>query len=303
MLLIIEILYLIRDVIIALVAAVWNFFITPKYKDVKGEIVLVTGSANGIGRALALSFAQRGSILVLWDIDETGNEDTAEMVRKVGAKAYPYYCDLSQRKDIYRISRKVQKEVGDVTILVNNAGVVIGKSFLECPDEEIENSFQVNTLAYFWTIKAFLPKMMEKNHGHIVNMSSSLGLTGINKLTDYCSTKFAVVGFNEVLTYELKHDKCDGVKTTLICPQCVKTRMFEGCKLRFPSVCPFLELDYVVDKSMKAILTNQYMLCLPRLVYFQAVFKAMLPTEAWIAACKFLGTMTFMDSYIGNKKD
>lgn len=56
----------------------------------------------------------------------------------------------SERKEIYRIGKKVQKEVGDVTILVNNAGVVIGKSFLECPDEEIENSFQVNTLAYFW---------------------------------------------------------------------------------------------------------------------------------------------------------
>ncbi|CAI9720468.1 epidermal retinol dehydrogenase 2-like [Octopus vulgaris] len=301
--LIVEILFLLRDIVIACVAAVWNFLITPKYKDVKNEIVLITGSANGIGRGLALDFARRGCILVLWDIDEAENEKTAQLVTEAGAKAYPYYCDLSERKEIYRIGKKVQKEVGDVTILVNNAGVVIGKSFLECPDEEIENSFQVNTLAYFWTIKVFLPKMIEKNYGHIVNMSSSLGLTGINKLTDYCSTKFAVVGFNEVLSYELQHDQCDGIKTTLICPQCVKTRMFEGCKLRFPPICPFMELDYVVNKSMQAILTNQYILCLPRLVYFQAAFKAILPTGAWIASCRFFGTMTFMDGFVGNKKD
>ena len=74
--------------------------------------------------------------------------------------------------------------------------------------------------------------MIENNHGHIVNMSSSLGLTGLNKLTDYCSTKFAVVGFNEVLSYELRHDNHNGVKTTLICPQCVDTEMFKGCKIR-----------------------------------------------------------------------
>lgn len=298
----IEILFLFRDIMIAFVESWWKFFVPPKPKSVKGEIVLITGSANGIGRALAIEFAKLGSILVLWDIDGKQNQITAEMIQKTGGVAHTYYCDVSQKHQIYQVGERVKKEVGDVTILVNNAGVVIGKGFMDCPDDEILNSFNVNILSYFWTIKCFLPKMIENNHGHIVNMSSSLGLTGLNKLTDYCSTKFAVVGFNEVLSYELKHDLYNGIKTTLICPQCVDTDMFKGCNIRFPSICPFMEVDYVVKKSITAILTDQYMLCLPRLVYFQAALKSLLPADSWIETCKFLGTMTFMDSFIGNKK-
>ena len=89
-----EILFLFRDIIIAFVDSWWKFFVPPKPKSVKGEIVLVTGSANGIGRALAIEFAKLGSILVLWDIDGKQNQVTAEMIQKIGGVAHTYYCDV-----------------------------------------------------------------------------------------------------------------------------------------------------------------------------------------------------------------
>ena len=74
--------------------------------------------------------------------------------------------------------------------------------------------------------------MISKNHGHIVNIASSTGLVGLNQLTEYCSSKFGVVGFTEVLNYELVFSGHDGVHTTLVCPSYVETGMFHGCKMR-----------------------------------------------------------------------
>ena len=90
--------------------------------------------------------------------------------------------------------------VGDVTMVINNAGVVSGRPLIQCSDESIQRTFDVNVLAHFWIIKAFLPAMIEKNSGHIVNIASAAGLVGAAGLVDYCSSKFAAVGLHESLT-------------------------------------------------------------------------------------------------------
>merc|ERR1711931_399147 len=98
---------------------------------------------------------------------------------------------MSSREDIYRVAEKTKEQVGLVTILVNNAGIVSGSTLLETPDTKIVKTFEVNILAHFWTIKAFMPDMIEKKRGHIVNIASLAGQASINKLVDYCSSKFA----------------------------------------------------------------------------------------------------------------
>ena len=82
------------------------------------------------------------------------------------------------------------------------------------------------------TVKTFLPTMIRKNHGHIVNIGSSAGLVGLNKLTDYSASKFGVVGLTEVLNYELVYGGHSGVNTTLVCPSYVNTGLFNGCQMR-----------------------------------------------------------------------
>ncbi|XP_033726614.1 epidermal retinol dehydrogenase 2-like [Pecten maximus] len=291
-----------KHVIVALCVSVWRFFISPPRKCVKNDIVLITGSGSGIGRQLAEEFAKLGAILVLWDIEEKTNLETAELVQQAGAKCYCYTCDVGNRDDVYKTAKKVKQDVGDVTILVNNAGVVSGKKLIDIPDHQIEKTINVNLMAHFWTVKSFLPTMMRRNYGHVVTVGSSTGLVGLNKLTDYSTSKFGVVGFSEVLNYEVIYGGYDGVNTTLICPSFVNTGLFHGCKMKFPWLLPALETQKTVDRMMQAILTNQKMICIPRSVYFLATLKMILPVDAFIEVKKFFGAAAFMDTYVGRDK-
>ncbi|KFQ40111.1 Epidermal retinol dehydrogenase 2, partial [Mesitornis unicolor] len=208
------------------------FLIVPKRKkNVSGEIVLITGAGSGIGRLLSLKFASLGATVVLWDINQEGLKETSRLASKNGAaRVHCYICDCSKRQDVYRVADQVKKEVGDVSILVNNAGIVTGKRFIESPDSLVEKTMEVNTMAHFWTYKAFLPAMIASNHGHLVSIASSAGLTGVNLLSDYCASKFGAVGFAESVDLEMRDLGKSGVKTTIVCPYIINTGMFEGCR-------------------------------------------------------------------------
>lgn len=121
-----------------------------KLPDLSADVCLVTGAAQGLGRQLALKFAECGATMVLWDINEEKVFSVAEEVRALGNEAFAYVCDCSNREEVYRVAERVRREVGDVAILVNNAGVVSGKRLLENSDANIEKTFQVNTLAHYW---------------------------------------------------------------------------------------------------------------------------------------------------------
>lgn len=131
--------------------------------------------------------------------------------------------DISDRRNVYKNADLVKNEIGTVDVLINNAGIVTGNTFLDCPDHMIEKTFQVNMLSHYWvqcsflclcfviyldcfpqTTKAFLPDMLKKGKGHIVTMSSLTGMLGTYKCTDYSASKFATMGFHESLLTELK---------------------------------------------------------------------------------------------------
>ncbi len=119
--------------------------------DYGDEICLVTGAAEGLGRQLAFEFARRNAVLVLWDIQEEKMKAVAEEIKEsTGSKVYCYVCDLSNREEIYEVAARVKKEVGSVSVLVNNAGILNVHSIMDAEDEDIEQTFQVNTLAHFW---------------------------------------------------------------------------------------------------------------------------------------------------------
>ena len=130
--------------------AIAMWFVPAKKKDVRDEIVLITGAGSGIGRLMALRFASLGSTVVCVDINKQANEATVNEIQSKDQKAFSFTCDCSSRDDIYRIANEVKENVGDVTILVNNAGIVSGKKFLQISDKLIENTFAVNTMAHFW---------------------------------------------------------------------------------------------------------------------------------------------------------
>lgn len=211
---------------------------------------------------------------------------------------------MGKRENVYLTAERVRKEVGEVSVLVNNAGVVSGHHLLECPDELIERTMMVNCHAHFWTTKAFLPTMLEINHGHIVTVASSLGLFSTAGVEDYCASKFGVVGFHESLSHELKAAEKDGIKTTLVCPYLVDTGMFRGCRIRkeIEPFLPPLKPDYCVKQAMKAILTDQPMICTPRLMYIVTFMKSILPFEAVVCMYRFLGADKCMYPFIAQRK-
>ncbi|NWI87518.1 RDHE2 dehydrogenase, partial [Pitta sordida] len=251
------------------------FLVVPRWKkDVSGEIVLITGAASGIGRLLSLKFASLGATVVLWDINEEGLKETARLARKNGAARVHYYiCDCSKRQDIYRVADQVKKEVGDVTILVNNAGIVTGKTFMDSPDSLIEKTMEVNAMAHFWTYKAFLPAMIASNHGHLVSIASSAGLCGVTRLSDYCASKFAAVGYAESVDMEMRTLGKTGVKTTIVCPFTINTGMFDGAKTKWQRLLPMLDAEYVAEKIITAVRQNREVLVIPRILYIVFVLK------------------------------
>lgn len=283
-------------------ALVFNVIPQPR-KNVAGEIVLITGAGNGLGRLLALQFARLGSVLVLWDLNQEANEETRQMAREAGAtRVHAYTCDCSRKEEVYRVADQVKKEVGDVSILINNAGIVTGKKFLDCPDELMEKSFEVNFKAHLWTYKAFLPAMIANNHGHLVCISSSAGLVGVNGLADYCASKFAAFGFAESMFVETYAKKQKGIKTTIVCPFFIKTGMFEGCSTKCPMLLPILEPEYAVRKIVDAILQEKVYLYMPKFLYFMMFLKSFLPIKTGVLIGDYLGIFHVMDGFTGQKK-
>ncbi|NWR41596.1 RDHE2 dehydrogenase, partial [Regulus satrapa] len=280
------------------------FLVVPgRKKNVSGEIVLITGAGSGIGRLLAIKFASLGATVVLWDINQEGLNCAVRMVReKGGGRVHSYVCDCSKRQDIYRVADQVKKEVGDVSILINNAGIVTGERFLDSPDSLIEKTMAVNTMAHFWTYKAFLPAMIAAGHGHLVSIASAAGLCGINQLVDYCVSKFAAVGLAESVDMEMRALRKTGVKTTIVCPFFINTGMFDGCETKWPHFLPMLDPEYVAERIISAVRQNQEVLFIPRIIYVLYFLKSFLPVKATALLLDYFRCSDIMNTFKGRPK-
>jgi short-subunit dehydrogenase len=149
----------------------------------------------------------------------------AEEVREKGREAHSYVVDCSKREEVYRVAGLVRDEVGDVAVLINNAGVFFLGNYVsgELSDEQIEKTFSVNALAHYWTVRAFLPWMVENDYGYIVNVASGAAYVGVPLIAAYCATKAGVASFTETLRYELLHKK--GISVSCVYMSFVNTRM------------------------------------------------------------------------------
>ncbi|XP_058814971.1 estradiol 17-beta-dehydrogenase 11 [Topomyia yanbarensis] len=247
-----------------------------KLKDISGQVVLITGGGGGVGRHLALNFARLRTRVVIWDINKDALKGTADELAVEGYYCHTYLVDISDREQVYEVAKKVKEEVGDVNILINNAGIVACRTLWDLSDKAIESTYAVNILSHYWTTKAFLPEMMKTNKGHIVTVGSVAGLLGTYGCTDYSATKFACVGFHEALFTELRTHGYDNIHLTLVCPYYINTGMFAGCK---PRLLPMLEPKYVADSMVKSILKNEVNCTLPDNVRVFLPLKCLLPAK------------------------
>ncbi|MBN2861496.1 MAG: SDR family oxidoreductase [Sphaerochaetaceae bacterium] len=258
--------------------------------------VLITGGASGIGRLLAVRFADAGWPVIVWDINK-GLLDTLEA--EGNTLITPMLCDITDREEVYKKADEVQKTFGALDILINNAGIVSGKPLLQTSDAEIEATIQVNLLSLFWVTKAFLPAMVSRKSGHLVTIASAAGLVGVKGLVDYSATKFAAVGFNESLRMEYGGREA-GIATTVVCPFFIDTGMFRGVKTRFPLLLPIMQPEYVADKIVRAVKRKKKILILPFFVRTLFILR-LFPLSFFDRVAGFFGINRSMDQFTGRK--
>ncbi len=265
--------------------------------EVEGRHVLITGGASGIGRLMARKLAGLGARVSVWDIHRDNLDKVVAELATGAQPAHGFRCDVSKREDVYRVAAETTAAAGAVDILINNAGIVSGHSFLELPDAQIEATFAINTLSLFWVTKALLPQMIEQRRGHIVTIASASALVGVAKLADYAASKWAAMGFDESLRVELRQI-APAIQTTVVCPYYIDTGMFRGVKSRFPRLLPILDEDEVAARIVDCIRRDKRRLLMPPAVHLLPLLR-MLPVDAfdWIAT--FLGVNASMDEFKG----
>ena len=266
--------------------------------DLDGATVLVTGAASGLGRLLAYRAADAGASLVLWDVNRSGIDAVAAKLRaQSDPAALAMAVDLTDRTAVYRAAAELESAGRPIDILINNAGLVSGRPLLDIEDETIERTFAVNTLALYWTVKAFLPGMVRRGRGHIVTIASAAGLLGVARQTDYAASKHAAVGFDESLRYELRRI-APGVKTTVVCPYYIDTGMFAGVTTRFPLLLPILKEPAVADRVIRAIRRDERKVILPPFVRLLPAAR-LLPAPLFDRLVDFFGLNKGMDAFTG----
>ena len=266
-------------------------------KDLKGKVALVTGAAMGMGRSLSEDLLREGCRVVLVDVNEAELSKTQKELSKIG-KCASYICDISDRKAVYQLAQQVEKEFGQVDILVNNAGIVKAQELVDLADDAIEKTININLTAQFWTCKAFLPSMIKKGQGHIVNFASAGGILALPNLSAYCASKFGVVGFSDALRQEMKKHKYN-IGVTYVCPNTVNTGMFDGSKM--VAGTKMLVASDVTKKVIKAIKNNQAMVAVPSfpVKILTPLTKVLLSINAMDWLNKAMGMATCNDSWKG----
>ncbi|KAH3683057.1 hypothetical protein WICPIJ_005966 [Wickerhamomyces pijperi] len=220
------------------------------------DVILITGGCSGLGLEIVKEFTRRDyPKIVVFDIKIPDSDDDSSYIPGV----HYYQCDVSNFERIQELQGAVRRDVGIVTILINNAGITIAKPFLEMTVPEINKVVSVNLLSNFYMNKAFLPDMVDMKRGYIITVASVLGYMSPSSLSAYGASKSGTIALHESLTYELggplnlNPETYSGVKTLLVCPGQLQTPMFAGVHTPSSILAPVLEPSWVAQKLVKSI--------------------------------------------------
>ena len=190
----------------------------------EGSVASVTGAASGIGRACALAFAQKGSDIVVSDVNEDGCKAVVAEVEALGRKAIAVTTDVSKQQEVLDLVDASIDWQGHCDIFMSNAGIGVGGDPHIVPQEEWDRILDINLHSHIWAVRRILPHMLERGSGHLVHTASSAGTIGFASLIPYCVTKFGVVGLCESLaTYTANR----GIGVSVICPLVVNTNIID----------------------------------------------------------------------------
>jgi short-subunit dehydrogenase len=267
-------------------------------KEIEGKTILITGGASGIGKIMTRLMLERKTKVIIWDINQSKINDTISELTKYG-NIYGFNVDVSDIQQIQETAKKVKQEIGTVDLLINNAGIVVGKYFHEHSSTDIAKTMEINAIAPMYVTMEFINDMLAQNSGHICNIASSGGIVSNPKMSVYAASKWSLIGWSDSLRIEMKQLK-KNVQVTTIMPYYINTGMFDGVK----SKIPILEPEAAALAIVKAIENNKKMVTIPGYIYrLTRLGQAFLSIDIfdWVAG-SVLGIYKTMEHFRGHQK-
>lgn len=277
----------------------------------KGKRVLITGGASGIGKLMGGMALDKGAAaLVIWDINQ---ESIEQVVSELGqaAKAqgragrvYGMRVDVSNQAMVADRYEQTKREVGEIDILINSAGIITSnKTFDQCSADEINRTMMVNALAPMYVAQQVLPDMVARDSGHICNIGSAGGMISNPRMSIYAASKWATIGWSDSVRIELREMR-SRVRVTTIAPYYITTGMFDGVRSK---IFPLLRPENVASRILRAIERDtafkMFMPWIPCPHHFIRLLQGILPIRVfdWLVG-RVLGIYHTMDHFTGRKK-
>jgi len=278
----------------------------------QGKTALITGGAKGIGYATAVRLIEEGCSLMLWDIDEealeTAQTRLSEYSRSNRSSKRPApvihtdTCDVSDPEEVALCARTAAKALGNIDILINNAGFMAPGYFTEQDLSAWHRTIDINVQAVISLTHAFLPEMYRRNFGRVVNISSAAGLVGVPGLSAYSASKWAVFGLTEALRAEARA-LGKNVRFSSIHPMFLKSGMFAGAELNFfgRMLFPRVSGHDVIARAIVIDALKRGARCpkRPRALRLVPLLRGLLPDAALSALGRLMGLHTSMHNWTG----
>ena len=222
--------------------------------ELKDKIIVVTGAASGIGRAMALRFAQEGAKKVVCaDINHQGAEETSSSINGLSVKV-----NVGKENEIKALIDRVEDEIGPIDLFCSNAGISVAGG-VDVDDAGWQRIWDINVMSHVWAARHLVPLMAARGGGYLLNTSSAAGLLNQVGSAPYGVTKHAAVGLAEWLA--MTHGD-DGIKVSVLCPQAVRTEMTRGHEDHVAAIDGMMEPEPVAEACVQTI-RNETFLVLP----------------------------------------
>ncbi|XP_069961674.1 17-beta-hydroxysteroid dehydrogenase 13 [Bactrocera oleae] len=257
-------------------------------KSIKNEVAVVTGSASGLGKHIAIQLAARGCHVAICDINFDLAVTTArEIAEKYGVKAKAYKVDVSKYDEIVKLNGKLTNDIGAATILVNNAGLLFHADRIKPTVEEIQAMINVNYTSHFWTNRVFMENMRRAKKGYIMAICSVAGLQVLPQSEPYSSAKFAVRTLMRAMRAELIVEGLRYIHLTTVFPFFIATnaKVIQLSKDEgFGTVYPLLESEEVAQRAVSGMLCGEVEIIIPSFLALMYRLLAFLPqrVQDWL---------------------
>lgn len=261
--------------------------------------MLITGGCSGIGKIMARRCLEKGAAeVIIWDINESAIAATVEELSALGA-VKGFKADISKPASVDEAAAATKAACGDIDILINNAGIITNNKFFEeQTDADIDRTIDINTKGAMYVTLRFIGDMKARGVGHICNITSAAGMLGLPRMSLYCASKWAGIGWSQSLGIELEREKSP-LKVTTIAPYFIDTGMFDGIRSVFKVQKP----EVVGKKVLEAIEKNRRFKGIPFGWYFIRFWQGVTPHGIFnVVFGDICGLYTVMDHFTGRQK-